>query len=129
MDRDKSRNRRPISHPILEITMLQNRRFIVVSIAIALALAVMTVMTVQAGIATKALADHSYDQVEQQRAARAAALADRSYDSVEALRANRSASRVSVDDSYDKIEYLRANRTWDTASSYDPHKENDAFDR
>lgn len=128
MDRDKPRNRRQINHPISEVTMFHNRLFNVFGIAIALVLMVMTVLTVQAGLATKAVADRSYDQVEQQRGVRAAA--DRSYDLLEAVRADRSAPAAKADDSYDKIDSLRAHRTWESAAaSYDPRRENDAFAR
>jgi hypothetical protein len=131
--------------------MLHNRLFKMFGIAIALVLAVMMVLTVQAGLATKAVADRSYDQIEQLRAARPAVPADRSYDSLEALRANRSASAVTVDASDDKLaelrarrlaaavaadasddklNELRARRAWaSAANSYDPLRENDAVAR
>lgn len=128
MDRDKPRNRRQINHPISEVTMFHNRLFNVFGIAIALVLMVMTVLTVQAGLATKPVADRSYDQVEQQRGVRAAAPADRSYDPLEAVRADRSASAAKADDSYDKIDSLRSHRTWESAAaSYDAHRADAAY--
>jgi hypothetical protein len=114
--------------------MLHNRLVKMFGIAIALVLAVMTVLTVQAGLATKAVvvADRSYDRLEELRATRlaAAVTVDASDDKLDELRARRLAAAVAADASDDKLNELRARRTWaSAANSYDPLRENDAVAR
>ena len=121
MDRDKWRNRRQIKHLISEVPILHNRLLKMFGITIALVLAVMTVLTVQAGLATKAVADRSYDQVEQQRAARSAAPSDRSYDSLEALRARRAWASAAATCDAQRANAAYAARWQALAQAYAPH--------
>ena len=110
--------------------MLHNRLFKMFGIAISLVLAVLTVLTVQAGLATKAVADRSYDSLEALRANRSAAAVrvDASNDMLDELQARRLAAAVRVDASNDMLDELQARRAWASAAAiYDAQRANAAY--